>query len=54
MYKKDRQNIADNNPVGPELSNAPDQSPRALMEQQNNDLAQQLLKKQQERIKSGK
>ena len=40
--------------IGAEVSNAPGQSPRALMEQQNNALAQELLKKQQQKIKSGK
>lgn len=54
MFKKDRQAIADNNPVGPELSNAPGQAPRSLIEEQNNQLAQELLKKQQMRIKAGK
>lgn len=52
--KKMRQDSMDQNPVGAELSNAPGQAPRSMMEQQNNELAQQLLKKQQERIKAGK
>ena len=54
MYKKDRQAIADVNPVGSELSNAPGQDPRALIEERNNQLAQELLKKQNDRIKAGK
>lgn len=37
--------------IGAEVSNAPGQSPRSLTEQQNNALAQELLKKQQKRIK---
>lgn len=37
--------------IGAEASNAPGQSPRALIEQQNNALAQELLKKQQKKIK---
>ena len=37
--------------IGAEVSNAPGQSPRALIEQQNNALAQELLKKQQKKIK---
>ena len=52
--KKMRQDNADMNPVGTDISNDPNQAPRSMMEQQNNDLAQQLLKKQQERIKASK
>ena len=40
--------------VGPDASNSDGQAPRAMMEQQNNQLAQKLFKAQQDKIKKGK
>jgi hypothetical protein len=37
--------------VGPDAANSYSQAPRNLLEQKNNELAQELLKKQQDEIK---
>ena len=43
--RANRASVSDINPVGAEISNAPGQAPRSLMEAQNNELAKKLLQK---------